>query len=298
MEWGAELGSAPFPEGERWEGWGGVRVSRHGVQRTLSPNGRGVRSGDLSSRLCASISPGYKFHREATSGQNSSAPRAAASPSAAAHWLSLPKSSRQASSRRVKRCNTCSRVKPMAPCTWWAMAAPPAPPRRSGSWRRRPRGTPRRRRCRPARSRRRPSPTRSSPPPPRRRAAPGCAAPPGTCRSAARRRPARWHSARVSSRIASSAPAICDAAHRRAHQHERVLIEAGRRRRGAAAGDVVERHGVRSIAGEARAFGDAAGLGLDQRDRGCRRARASTARCSAAVGERHRAGGRSTCRRH
>ena len=40
--------------------------------------------------------------RAATSGQNSSAPRAAIRlPSAAAQWLSLPKSSRQASRRSV-----------------------------------------------------------------------------------------------------------------------------------------------------------------------------------------------------
>src|SRR5262249_29372196 len=59
---------------------------------------------------------GIVFQRAAGRGQNSSAPRAATRlPSAAAHWLSLPKSSRQDSSRRVNRCSTCSRVNPMAP---------------------------------------------------------------------------------------------------------------------------------------------------------------------------------------
>src|SRR5262249_44869372 len=57
-------------------------------------------------------------HRAATIGQNSSAPRVAMClPSSAAHQLSFPKSSRQASMRVVKRCSTCSLVKPMAPNT-------------------------------------------------------------------------------------------------------------------------------------------------------------------------------------
>src|SRR6185295_12501827 len=48
-------------------------------------------------------------HRAATSGQSSSAPCCATRrPSSAAHRLSLPKSSRQASRRRVKRCRMCS----------------------------------------------------------------------------------------------------------------------------------------------------------------------------------------------
>src|SRR5262249_19378476 len=48
-------------------------------------------------------------HRAATSGQSSSAPRSAPRlPSSAAHTLSLPKSSRHARSRSVKRCRTCS----------------------------------------------------------------------------------------------------------------------------------------------------------------------------------------------
>ena len=60
----------------------------------------------------------HRFYRAASIGQNWLAPCAATiSPSAAAQWLSLPKSSRQASRRSVKRCSTCSLVKPMAPNT-------------------------------------------------------------------------------------------------------------------------------------------------------------------------------------
>ena len=58
-------------------------------------------------------------YREATNGQSASAPfRATLSPKRTAQTLSLPKSSRQAHSRWVKRCNTCSCVKPMAPWAW------------------------------------------------------------------------------------------------------------------------------------------------------------------------------------
>src|SRR6476620_115269 len=57
-------------------------------------------------------------HRDATNGQKSSAPAfATRRPNSAAHQLSLPKSSRQPSMRNVKRCNTCSCGKPMAPNT-------------------------------------------------------------------------------------------------------------------------------------------------------------------------------------
>src|SRR5579872_2010979 len=60
------------------------------------------------------IKPQCRTHRDATHGQNSSAPRQAARlPSSFAQWLSLPKSSRQDSMRNVKRCNTCSWVKPI-----------------------------------------------------------------------------------------------------------------------------------------------------------------------------------------
>src|SRR5262249_30066713 len=55
----------------------------------------------------------HDLHRAASMGHSSSAPLAATmAPSSAAHALSLPKSSRQAHSRRVKRCSVCSRVKP------------------------------------------------------------------------------------------------------------------------------------------------------------------------------------------
>src|SRR5262245_30974131 len=57
-------------------------------------------------------------HRDATNGQNSSAPCLAIRlPSSAAQKLSLPKSSRHASRRNVKRCRMCSSVKPIAPKT-------------------------------------------------------------------------------------------------------------------------------------------------------------------------------------
>src|SRR6516165_3811256 len=60
----------------------------------------------------------FPAHRDATIGQNSSAPHlATCRPSSAAQKLSLPKSSRQASVRSVKRCKTCSFVNPMAPNT-------------------------------------------------------------------------------------------------------------------------------------------------------------------------------------
>ena len=67
--------------------------------------------------------------------------------------------------------------------------------RRSGSSRRSLRGKSRRRMRRRARSRRRPNGGGHARRRPRRRAAPDCAAPPGICRSAARRRRARWRSA-------------------------------------------------------------------------------------------------------
>ena len=66
----------------------------------------------------------------------------------------------------------------------------------SGSWPRPLRGTRPRRSRRAARWRRRRSRRRRARRRLRRQAARGCAAPPGICRSAARRRRARWHSAR------------------------------------------------------------------------------------------------------
>ena len=58
------------------------------------------------------------IQRAASIGHSPSAPLAATRPpSCTAQALSLPKSSRQAHSRRVKRCSVCSRVKPMAPST-------------------------------------------------------------------------------------------------------------------------------------------------------------------------------------
>src|SRR5215468_5866231 len=66
-------------------------------------------------------------HRAASIGHSASAPRAATQlPSRAAHAVSLPWSSRHAHSLRVKRCSGCSVENPIAPWTWWAIAAPAA----------------------------------------------------------------------------------------------------------------------------------------------------------------------------
>src|SRR4029077_1982066 len=78
----------------------------------LSPQGVAFR------RQADLIELQIRTHRAATIGQNSSAPCLATRlPSSAAQKISLLKSSTQASIRSVKRCKTCSLVKPIAPNT-------------------------------------------------------------------------------------------------------------------------------------------------------------------------------------
>src|SRR6516225_9931028 len=110
-----------------------VRIAMPGTVRIKSA------FGDFVGEKCAHLLPQsiafgrqanlielqFPAHRDATIGQNSSAPHLATClPSSTAQKHSLPKSSRQASVRSVKRCKTCSLVNPMAPNTCWAMPAP------------------------------------------------------------------------------------------------------------------------------------------------------------------------------
>src|SRR5712691_9559958 len=81
-----------------------------------------------------------------------------------------------------------------------------------------------------------------------------------------------------------------NAARRPAHQHQGLLVEAGRRRGNCDRFAALERHAVQSIPGEAATVAQAAGVPVDECDHGARHARRQHRKVPGLFGERNAAG--------